>query len=139
MTVDEHARLIEKGYTKSQIEDVVEQIKNYSKNNRYKSLYTTTLNWLKKRYDNSEPDYSINKKHLMEIADAKQEHGQWISDTYTYHRIKEGQLGFMAARFVEYLTSKAEAPAKMSEFKRYFSSWLGWDSTRKKFSDRYLS
>ena len=139
ITHTEVEKLREKGYTQEQIDDVIDQIKNYAKNKKYKSLYTTTLNWLKKRYDNSEPDYQLNKKHLMEIAGGRDEHEQWIHNTYSYHGILSGQMGYLASRFNEYLTSKAEAPTKMADYKKYFSSWLGWDSTRRKFADKFNS
>lgn len=51
MTVEEFNRLIEKGYSKDAIDSMVLEVKNYRNNKKYKELYLTVLNWLKKEED----------------------------------------------------------------------------------------
>jgi hypothetical protein len=47
-------------YSKEQIEDVLNKIENYAHNKKYKNLYLTSLNWLKKEY----PQKSTKGKYI---------------------------------------------------------------------------
>ena len=67
ITIAEHNKLLEKGYTEVQVKNVYDKIQNYSKNNKYKSLYLTSLDWLKREYGEVEPIGS--KKQVLSIAD----------------------------------------------------------------------
>lgn len=64
MTKDEFHKLVEDGYTPSQVDTIIDQIENYPKNTKYKSLYLTAKTWLKKepkqkqQYESYDP-----KKH----------------------------------------------------------------------------
>ena len=48
ISVDEVEKLKSNGYTKIQIDEVLDKIENYSQNKKYSSLYLTANNWLKK-------------------------------------------------------------------------------------------
>jgi hypothetical protein len=53
LTIDEFKKLNEV-YLKEDIETVLNNIENYKTNNKYSSLYLTSLNWLKKDYKTKE-------------------------------------------------------------------------------------
>lgn len=52
---DEFNKLIQLGYGKSMIDDIMNRIENFKNNKNYKSLYLTSLNWLKKDHPNVKP------------------------------------------------------------------------------------
>ena len=57
MLINEFDKL-EKFYTKNEIDNILIKIENYKKNTNYKSLYLTSLVWLKKEY--GERNYQNN-------------------------------------------------------------------------------
>lgn len=64
ITKDEVAKLKEHGFTANQIDDVLDKIANYRGNNKYKSLYLTSLNWLKKDKESKHVDPEITYPKL---------------------------------------------------------------------------
>lgn len=47
---DEFSKLISDGWDANQIDDILDRIENYKQNKKYKSLYLTCKNWLKREY-----------------------------------------------------------------------------------------
>lgn len=47
LTLEEFDKLVADGFTKDQIDAVLDRVENYKKNTQYKSLYLTSLNWLR--------------------------------------------------------------------------------------------
>ncbi|RLJ34153.1 uncharacterized protein DUF4373 [Chryseobacterium sp. 7] len=50
ISVEDFDKLIETGYSKEQIDSILESIENYGPNKKYKSLFITAKNWLKKDF-----------------------------------------------------------------------------------------
>jgi hypothetical protein len=50
ITTVEFDRLLSDGYTKYQVDNILDNIENYSKNTKYASLNLTARNWLKREY-----------------------------------------------------------------------------------------
>jgi len=53
ISIEENKKLIQLGYSQNMIDDIYNRIENYSGNKKYKSLYLTALNWLKRENQQS--------------------------------------------------------------------------------------
>ena len=67
----EFDKLVLAGFTKNEIDTVINRIENYSKNSKYVSLYLTALDWLKRDFkketiEDSEMTHKQLKKHLWD-------------------------------------------------------------------------
>jgi len=62
LSILDYEKLIEAGYSKIEIDDILLKIENYRNNTTYKSLYLTSLNWLKQK-----TPVSTNKSHFIKI------------------------------------------------------------------------
>jgi uncharacterized protein YdaU (DUF1376 family) len=57
----EFQKLIDTGFSEIEINGIFDRIENYKKNTSYKSLYLTSLNWLKEKY----PDRKEQTKQVV--------------------------------------------------------------------------
>ncbi len=65
ISFEEFEKLKEIGYSKQQIDDVLDAIENYKKNSQYKSLFLTAKNWLKKETPANATPKSTIKRALI--------------------------------------------------------------------------
>ncbi|MGE4289971.1 MAG: hypothetical protein AB7E36_14905 [Salinivirgaceae bacterium] len=68
LTIEEFKNLIESGFTKSQIDETLDNIENYKQNRKYTSLYLTAKNWLKKD-SQKKPDDKFRNDNIPEFTD----------------------------------------------------------------------
>lgn len=65
ISISEFNKLILEGFTKEQIDNTLNSVENFKGNKKYKSLYLTALNWLKKN------NPTVKKDILNETAEEK--------------------------------------------------------------------
>ena len=67
MSVEEFNKLIENGYCKEEIDDILDSIENNKNNGKYKSLYLTANMWLKrnKKTETINKTGTINKSGIL--------------------------------------------------------------------------
>ena len=56
ITSEEVSKLLDLGYTMTQIDDIFDRIENFKNNTNYVSLYLTSIAWLKRQYPNVQRD-----------------------------------------------------------------------------------
>lgn len=59
------SKLIEIGYSKKQVDDMIDSVQNYKKNSAYDSLYLTLRKWLKKEYPKVEEVEQIEESDFL--------------------------------------------------------------------------
>ena len=67
MTQEEADRIMSDGYTKAQLDNILDSIENYSKNKNYTSLNLTARKWLKKEYGEPQPMQGIDRSNRVEV------------------------------------------------------------------------
>lgn len=83
--IDEFDKLVAEGWTKEQIDDILDKIENYAKNNKYTNLLTTARNWLKKEHA-----VEVKPNHLQQKVNAHSIVKQQIEDEFNAKR--EGNI-----------------------------------------------
>jgi hypothetical protein len=61
ITKIENQKLLDLGYSQTQIDTTYSKIENYRKNTNYKSLYLTSIDWLKREYPDIKKETSSQK------------------------------------------------------------------------------
>jgi len=73
ITIDEINKILELGYKMVQLTEIMDSIENYSKNKSYKSLYLTSLNWIRKKHPeveekDNQPEYDSKGKIKIDFG-----------------------------------------------------------------------
>lgn len=94
ITEDEYWKLCDK-YSKVKVDDIIDRIRNYKKNKKYKSLYLTACNWIERDYRNDIHGYWDKKEN-----DA-------LSDKY-YSPAEAAELLGLPLRTIQYRCQKED-------------------------------
>jgi hypothetical protein len=68
ISIEENQKLIEAGFNQNQIDAVFLKIQNYRENKKYKSLYLTALDWLKRDREKNQAPQSNQMRSLDHLA-----------------------------------------------------------------------
>lgn len=88
ISYDEFDNLISQGYSKEEIDNILDAIQNYKKNKNYTSLYLTAKKWLEKEKK------VAPKKEKGKIQTLAEQHDQLIKEHE--HRDSQGTIGFFS-------------------------------------------
>ena len=136
ISVDEFKKL-ELVYSKKQIDEIIDRIENNKANTKYKSLYLTSLQWLKKEYGEN-PLKDPQEIYELFVSEVKQ--GIWrkqIEILYKHLLLRDGSLTPLIKEWHETVVIFENRVHKdTKDFLTNFKNWLNIQDKNQKL-DKY--